>query len=102
MAASFLWAAATLTLTLVASIQGNTHRMRAWPDWRQLSGGGSGGDGWFAEAVELLAVVPVLVVVTLSHMALHPVVRMIQLQLMVVGSGGPSQSGPSQKLSQPQ
>ena len=76
-AASCLWAAAILALTLVACIQGDAHRMRAWPDWRQLSGGGGSGGGggnWFAEAVELLAVVPVLLVVTLSHMALHPVV----------------------------
>lgn len=60
-AASCLWVAATLALTLVAFFQGeHLHRMRAWPDWRQLSGGSGsgggessgGGSSWFAEAVE--------------------------------------------------
>jgi hypothetical protein len=78
-ATSWLWAAAILALTLVACLQGDAHRMRAWPDWRQLGGGGAGSGGggnWFAQAVELLAVVPVLLVVTTHHMALHPVVRL--------------------------
>lgn len=64
-------AAAVLALAAVAASQGAAYHLHVWPRWRRLSGGSS---GWLAAAVELLAVVPVLLLPTLCHPALQPVV----------------------------
>lgn len=64
--------ATLLALTVLASSQHTLQPMRAWPDWSELAAGGR--SGWFATAVELLAVIPVLLVASLSHCALLDVV----------------------------
>lgn len=68
-----LWAAAFVALTAAAASQHATNRVHAWPSWRRLSGGASGG-GWFAGSVELLAVAPLLLLPSLCPSNLHYVV----------------------------
>lgn len=72
--AGAMWAAALLALTALAASQQATHRLRAWPDWRRLSGGG-GGRGWLAGVVQLAAVAPVQLIACLCHPALRLRVR---------------------------
>ncbi|KAL4855828.1 Puromycin-sensitive aminopeptidase [Chlorella vulgaris] len=67
--------AALLALTVLASSQHALQPMRAWPDWSELAAGGR--SGWFARAGELLAVIPVLLVASLSHCALFDVVQLL-------------------------
>ena len=64
-------AAAVLALAALAGSQDAAHSLRAWPRWRRILGGSG---GWFAAAVELLALAPVLLLPTLCQPALHPVV----------------------------
>lgn len=69
--ASATASAVVLALTVLAARQGATHPMRAWPDWRELSGAE---EGWFGWATRVLAVAPVLLLALLNHGALLPVV----------------------------
>lgn len=64
-------AAVVLALAVLAATQCAVQPMRAWPDWRQLSGGRA---GWFGRATGFLAVAPVLLLALLNHAFVAPVV----------------------------
>lgn len=70
-AATSLAAAATLALTAMAARHGCTHRLHAWPDWRSL---GAHDSGAWARAVQLAAVLPVLLAAPPCQLALHAAV----------------------------
>ncbi|KAL4437209.1 hypothetical protein ABPG75_004348 [Micractinium tetrahymenae] len=67
-AASSLAAAAVIALTAAAARHGDTHRLHAWPNWRAL---GAHRSGAWASAVQLAAVVPVLLAAPPCQLALQ-------------------------------